>query len=359
MDTRTDTSTSSRHSPAVTPEPLRFTGSGAEYFRIWIVNLALTVITFGIYSAWAKVRRMQYFYRNTQIAGSSFDYHGTPIAILKGRLIAFGLLGIANATYKVNPLLGALLFLPVAGVLPWLLVRSLKFRLHSTSWRGVRFGFDGTVAGGYRAFLLWPLVTVLSLGLLWPAAHCAIKSYQHSASRFGKARFAFAARTSDFYRVYAWSILLFVVLPVAALFALSFIVSGATGSQGGRPPSGVLFAMAVAFVTMYLGFLTLGIAIAGRIQNLVWRSTTLGQHRFSSDVRVGRLAWITLSNLVLTVVTLGLYRPFAAVRVARYRVESMSLLAAGSLDDFVGTQGGEIGAFGEELGEFLDIDIAL
>ncbi|MCS6766168.1 MAG: DUF898 domain-containing protein, partial [Candidatus Protistobacter heckmanni] len=35
--------------------PLRFTGSGAEYFRIWIVNLSLSVLTLGIYSAWAKV----------------------------------------------------------------------------------------------------------------------------------------------------------------------------------------------------------------------------------------------------------------------------------------------------------------
>ena len=33
-----------------------FTGDGKEYFRIWVVNLLLTLATFGIYSAWAKVR---------------------------------------------------------------------------------------------------------------------------------------------------------------------------------------------------------------------------------------------------------------------------------------------------------------
>ena len=58
-------------SPSVrAPEQLRFTGSGAEYFGIWIVNLLLTIITLGIYSAWAKVRRLQYFYRHTEVAGS-------------------------------------------------------------------------------------------------------------------------------------------------------------------------------------------------------------------------------------------------------------------------------------------------
>src|SRR5436305_11873488 len=43
--------------------PLSFTGSGSEYFRIWIVNALLSIITLGIYSAWAKVRTLQYFYR--------------------------------------------------------------------------------------------------------------------------------------------------------------------------------------------------------------------------------------------------------------------------------------------------------
>ena len=45
--------------------PLEFRATGAEYFRIWIVNLLLTIITLGIYSAWAKVRRLRYFYGST------------------------------------------------------------------------------------------------------------------------------------------------------------------------------------------------------------------------------------------------------------------------------------------------------
>ena len=65
---------------------LSFSGSGAEYFRIWIVNLALTVATLGIYSAWAKVRRLQYFYRNTHLAGAAFNFHGQPKVILRDRL---------------------------------------------------------------------------------------------------------------------------------------------------------------------------------------------------------------------------------------------------------------------------------
>src|SRR3569623_2722255 len=59
--------------PTSGPQHFEFTGTGPEYFRIWIVNLLLTLSTLGIYTAWAKVRRVQYFYRNTRVADSVFD----------------------------------------------------------------------------------------------------------------------------------------------------------------------------------------------------------------------------------------------------------------------------------------------
>ena len=77
----------------------RFTGTGGEYFAIWIVNLLLSIVTLGIYSAWAKVRREKYFHQHTRLAGTGFDYHGRPGAILRGRLLAVGLLGITQADF--------------------------------------------------------------------------------------------------------------------------------------------------------------------------------------------------------------------------------------------------------------------
>src|SRR5437867_1956442 len=144
-------------------EQLHFTGSGAEYFGIWIVNLLLTIVTLGIYSAWAKVRRLQYFYRHTEMAGSSFDFHGSPGRILIGRVIALAML-IAY-TYSVrlpSPLTFAVLA-AMAIVMPWLLRNSFRFRLYNTSWRGTLFHFRGTVARAYRVFLLNGFLTVITL----------------------------------------------------------------------------------------------------------------------------------------------------------------------------------------------------
>src|SRR6478752_6569663 len=94
--------------PAPVRHDVRFEGSGGEYFKIWIVNLALTIVTLGIFSAWAKVRSKRYFYGNTFIAGHNFEYHGQPIRILIGRLIALGLLLVYSISANISPLLAGI-----------------------------------------------------------------------------------------------------------------------------------------------------------------------------------------------------------------------------------------------------------
>jgi uncharacterized membrane protein YjgN (DUF898 family) len=131
------------------PEQLHFTGSGAEYFGIWIVNLLLTIVTLGIYSAWAKVRRLQYFYRHTEVAGSTFDFHGSPGRIFIGRVLALTMLIAYNYSVRLRSPLTVVVLVGIAVVMPWLLRNSFRFRLYNTSWRGTRFHFRGIVA---RAF---------------------------------------------------------------------------------------------------------------------------------------------------------------------------------------------------------------
>src|SRR5450830_1973597 len=106
------------------PQRIKFHASGSEYFRIWIVNLLLTIATLGIYSAWAKVRRNQYMYSCTELAGASFEYHGRPLAILKGRIIALVLIGGYNLAFRVSPLAGLVMFVVLAAVMPWLIWNS-------------------------------------------------------------------------------------------------------------------------------------------------------------------------------------------------------------------------------------------
>ena len=299
---------------------------------------------------------MQYFYRNTRVAGAGFDYHGNPAAILKGRLVAFAVLVVYNAAGKFDPLLALIVAIPVVILLPWLLRQSLRFRLHYSSWRGLRFAFRGNLAGAYRVFLLWPILTAVSLLALGPMWHQRLKRYQHDNSAFGSAPFRFSASVGSFYGPYVRALLLLAAL--ALIGGVAFWVAVA-GGEGSGHAAAMIIPIAIV-VAAFLAFsLLIGPYLIARIQNLVWNSTTLGPHRFQSRLRVRALAWIMFTNLLLIVVTLGLFMPFAAVRLARYRVSSMTLLPGTSLDQFVAGEKSSVAALGEELGEFLDIDIAL
>ena len=184
------------------PEPVRFTGTGAEYFGIWIVNLLLTIVTLGIYSAWAKVRRLKYFYRHTQVAGSGFDFHGSPVKILIGRVIALVMLVCYNLSVRLQSVMTLVVLLVFALLMPWLLRNSFRFRLYNTSWRGTRFHFRGSVAGSYRVFLLNGFLTLITIYILAPFAHQRLKAYQHGNSWLGKTQCSFHARAGQFYLVY-------------------------------------------------------------------------------------------------------------------------------------------------------------
>jgi uncharacterized membrane protein YjgN (DUF898 family) len=71
---------SNSRASAQRPHHLRivFTGSGSEYFRIWIVNLLLMMLTLGLYYPWAKKRRLRHFHGNTRSAANCWTFTATP-----------------------------------------------------------------------------------------------------------------------------------------------------------------------------------------------------------------------------------------------------------------------------------------
>lgn len=350
-------------SAASPPEPFKFIGSGGEYFGIWIVNLLLTIVTLGIYSAWAKVRRLQYFYRHTRVAGASFDYHGTGGAILKGRLIALGLFLAYSYSFQFSVTLGVITLVLLAVALPWLLRNSFRFRMRYSSYRGLRFRFTGSNPGAYATFLVRPIIVLFTLYLAAPWFHQRLKQYQHGNAHYGQAPFAFTASVGRFYREYLLIGLLTVVLlavPFGMVFSGIAEVTRAAQEPGGQPdPRLLMGTMITAFIAMMLAFLAITPIFQARLQNLVWNNTTLGPHRFRSAVSAWRLFLIHLTNLLGVIVTLGLFMPWAAVRVARHRVESVTLVPDGNLEAFVAQQERDLGAAGEEAAEMFDIDIAL
>jgi uncharacterized membrane protein YjgN (DUF898 family) len=346
--------------PASPPATIRhnpeFSGRVGEYFGIWFVNLLLSIVTLGIYSAWAKVRTERYFYGNTRLAGASFDYLASPIAILKGRLIAYAVVIAMGLSSRFSPALYAVLLLAVVVAMPALIVLGLRFRARSSAWRGVSFRFDGGIPEAYGPFMGWPLLSSLTLSLLYPVMTMRQHAFLAEGHRFGAKRFTFKGDTGAYYVPYLIAAAI-CIGAVMAFFGLMVVFAAAAGS--GEPGTGVAAAMVAGMVLLYAGMIAAGIFMRVRYTNMLWNNTRIGAHRFESTLRTRDMLWIYFSNTVAIVCTIGLAVPWAMVRLARYRAEHFSLLATGSIDDFFAASESRPGSLGEEMVDALDVGIEL
>ena len=377
-----DATTAVQGSDGKSAQGFEFTGSGSEYFGIWIVNVLLTILTIGIYSAWAKVRRLRYFYNNTRFAGSSFDFHGSPIAILKGRVIAVALIALIKVPY-----VGLAMVLVYLCALPWLLYRSMRFHLANTSYRNVRFAFLGDASGAYKAFLL-PLGVVLAAGVvsgviavlvsrglglvlgsitllafygIGPYLQYRMRRYVTDGARAGTSAFGLHIGAGQYYAVYAVALGFIIALGVigSLVFALTVGTSVATIAMGGaKLGTGMMILLAVLVPIFYLAMLAIGPLIVAMLQNTVWSGTSLADQRFYSALAVPNYMLVWVGVTLLTIITLGLYRPFAVVKLAKLRIESITW--TGSADDMIAVlREGNQRAVGSEVADLMDVDISL
>lgn len=329
------------------PHPLaiRFTGSGSEYFRIWIVNLLLTVVTLTLYLPWAKVRKLKYFHGNTLVGDAPLGFHGNPRKMLRGYLLVSLLFILYTVAGQFSPVAGLVALAIVLAVAPALFRAALQFRLANTSWRGLRLRFTGELREAYQ--LVLPVVAMAALGvglgfltadpgrspttvfivlapvlllqcwalvwILWRT-----KQYQHDHYALATLQTRFSARQRQFAGL---------VLRCAGVALLGGgLAVGAIGLAAfsyGKSHQALFAFLPLAVVLLV--FMLLKPYFTTRLQNLVWNHTASEDLQFHSALRVRPMLGLTLKNWLLIACTLGLYWPFAAVAMARLRLQAVSL----------------------------------
>jgi uncharacterized membrane protein YjgN (DUF898 family) len=369
--------------PSIHDMPLRFTGSGSEYFRIWIVNLLLTLVTLTLYWPFARARRMAYFHSNTWVGNNALGFHADPWKMFRGYLL---MLGLGLVYWLVSYFVPALSWLPLlvlALLWPALWRSSLMFRLRNTSWCGVRFDFAGSSRDAYRVMLpLWIpsvlLVALVSLAeapgwselgwvqsllaiagvlmavflLLFPWLMARMHAYQHSGYVFTaeRAHLPVSALTGALYLL---------GLKAFGLMLLVSVLMGVVVAMFGA--GGVMAGVAVAVGAVYLVFpLVLLPYWKTRMQNLVWGQTRSRHIALSSALRFRDFFKLNVLNWLLIVLTLGLYWPFAAIRTARLRLEAMSVRIEGDVSTWVAQAPAQrAGVLGDAAGDFFGVDMGL
>lgn len=337
-------------------EPFTFHGNGADYFRIWIVNMLFTILTLGIYSAWAKVRSKRYFYGNTELAGDRFEYLANPVAILKGRLIAVAALLAYSLSGLISFQASLIAFALLILLFPLIVVQSLRFNTSNSAWRGVRFGFDGSAVEAYDPYLLWPFLGAISLGLCVPYYWFKSNRFQFNNFRFGTTNSTFSATAKGFYgiglAVLVTSILAIVLIVILIFVTRSFLQMIGSEALLENAELMSLLSLAPTYLVVYVFVVSIYQALYYR---LVFNSLEIGGSRLQNSISIEYIG-VILVNTILIIVTLGFFYPWAAVRRTRYLLSNMRLEAR-ELDSFTAGEHDHISAQGDEFGEAFDLGI--
>ncbi|OQX01980.1 MAG: hypothetical protein BWK73_44280 [Thiothrix lacustris] len=373
----------------------RFTGSGNEYFKIWIVNILLSIVTLGIYSAWASVRRRRYFYGNTWLEDANFEYHATPLQILLGRVIAIGLLIAYTFLSNAFPIIGFGLLLLIMAFMPWLVCRSMQFNARMSSYRNVRFSFHGGVWDAYRYLLLIPLLPSLvvllfavnlyltgihdqtrfiSLAgtafgmtyLLVPYLQVLMTRYHLNHSQYGQGKFATEVSTGTFYKIYVkwmvvWSLgMLLMVALFAAVALMLGVFSGASVDKSQLSAETLMLTILPLIFLFYAPLVLMGMFanayLKSRVRNYVFKQTRLDDVlTLDSTISAWALFKVYAINLLMLMLTLGLATPWVEVRLHRYMLTNTPVHIKGDLGQFVTQQQNLQSSVGDEMGDAFDL----
>lgn len=378
---------------------LKFTGKGVEYFEIWLINILMTVLTLGIYSAWAKVRTNRYFYENTWLDDNNFEYLATPMMILKGRLIAVAVLIAYTIIQNIHVIGAAVMAAALFLAYPWIIWRSIKFNLRMLAYRNVRFSFGGELGKIYLylfVYSLGPLLiggvvalifnfampeeqfeaavgpviiaSILVMYLMVPFIQYIFTSYYIGNTLYGQGEFSTKLSVGKYYMTYLTVVLLMlggilILGVIGGIVGVIWVAWGGAELQqdtAAANPLLVLLAVLGAYGLMIVASAFAKALVRVRLRKHVFDNTLLDNvHGLESTMQIGSLAKLYIVNILLLIFTLGFATPWVAVRVARYDAAHSSALVQGYLSYFVSELQGKQTSLGEELGEAFDIDMDL
>ena len=393
---------------------LRFTGSGGEYFRVWIVNVLLSIVTLGFYTPFARKRTAQYFYSHSMIAGSALEFTAQQRRMVFGFVLVFAL----SAAYQLAVRTGqdtavSLFLLGGAALAPFIWASAMRFRLSNTRWRGLRlvftanwkeiykaswpvfalalvwigvfFGID-TLAGDYLGDMegggrmrskmdtgtIWTVAGIILLGMFLSVLCIIRMEYNYRSllvlrTRIGNEISRWKPVYMDFVKIWAGTVLVFILSIVVISVLLGAVAGGAAMLGHGVKNSkiGALVFILIIFGALMFFFLLLlasGPARAyreARMFHLIWNNTGISQiARFKSTLSTRKFVLLRLKNMLLTTLTIGFYRPFARVAEYKMKFESVTLYVKGSVEQLAGRlEQGQKEGFGDALADAAGLDL--
>ena len=325
-----------RHGAHHGERPFAHVAGTGSMLRLALLNFLLNVLTLSLWRFWAKTRVRRLLWSGTAAWGDHAEYTGRGGELFLGFVVVMvsvfmpilvALTAAQMAVEAGNPwgnafvllIQAVAVFLAFAG-----LYRARRYQLSRTLWRGIRAGQDGE-AWRYGLMVLGcGLVNVLSLGWAWPWAEMTLARYRLGNTRFGDERFVCTARARGLYRRFAvmWGVATLVLcLPLVTVLGL--YLSGDGILESAEPALLSIIGLLLAGGVVLVLALPYAWYRAAVLRQLV-AGTRFAGTTFHLDARTAPLLRLGLGNWLIGVLSLGILRPWAALREFRFVCANLS-----------------------------------
>jgi uncharacterized membrane protein YjgN (DUF898 family) len=341
------------------------------FLGLSLINGVLRILTLGVYHFWGKTEVRQRIWSAIRVDGEPLEYRGTGPELLRGFLIVFFLvllpMGIASfaATLLIDansPARGiyelsfwGLLF----GLSGFGIHRARRYRLSRTRWRGIRGGLTGGSSGFAWTYLWTMLLIPLTLGWIVPWRAVRLQRALLNETRFGDKAFTFTGVAGPLYKRFwlVWTSAIILTAAAAYLIAAILGVPLLTAArQIGRlfTPAKVAAITAVVFAA-FLIFAMIRAWYNAGVLNYLASQTKFQGAPFRLHARVGSLVWLTATNFLIRMLSLGFLSPIAEARAMRYIIDRLACDQAIGWSD-VGQNPDVLLKSGEGLAEAFNVD---
>jgi len=219
----------------ITPEPVAqasddmvneqpsYAGRLGELFPIVFVNMLLSIVTLGIYRFWGKTKIRRYLWSRVSFQDEPLEYTGTGTELFLGFLIVMVILipvlllnSFLQIALQNKPdvfiavqILYGLAFMYLVYIATY---RAQRYRLTRTSWRGIRGGMSGSAITFANKAFLYMLLTIVTLGVMYPKMQVALQKYRTENSVFGDVNLEFDAPFAPLMKSWLFSLVCLLTL---------------------------------------------------------------------------------------------------------------------------------------------------
>lgn len=307
---------------------LKFNGTGGELFSVLLVNWILIVITFGLYYPWAKANKLKYMYESTTLNDDEFEFRGTGREMFVGfikAVVLFGIIGFVVYTLiKSRMILAGILtfYACLLVIIPLVIHGSYRYRLSHSSWRGIRFRYDGNRNIFILNFFRDLFFTIISMGVYGAWFTVNIRSYLIGKIRLGNLHLRYEADGLRYFIInFRGYLLTLITFGIYSFWwikdSFAFYVDNLSAGKDGK---------------------------------------TI---RFRSTMSAGDAFELIVISYLILIFTLGIGYAWVVARAMRFVFSKIEIVGDVDLDDLVQEADSFNDATGENVSDFLDIDFII